>query len=189
MTLTLTEDQRWLLVAVGGWMMADCFIAPERGIDRLMASRYGSSNGRRNDKYPDWLKDGFDCGYGKIVSPMFSSDEPHAVVTKAQLTSFAHSLDAGLVEQLRDARSAMTAETVRWSRTCHCGATGGDAHKSWGPSYEDLWHPSREQDDEHRKLNREQASLVQHLVLQACGFGEPVGQLDLFDALAEQAAS
>lgn len=36
MKAILTENQRWLLAGVGGWMVADCLTDPDAGIPRLM---------------------------------------------------------------------------------------------------------------------------------------------------------
>ncbi|NMO00844.1 hypothetical protein HH308_06405 [Gordonia sp. TBRC 11910] len=182
----LTEKQRWLLAGVGGWMVADCLTDPDAGIPRLMASSFGSSNGRLTDDYPEWLESGVSCGRGRIVSPWFwrdesSSDHPHAMIRKAELRRYALSLTTETRDQLREAHRANTREAVYWSTSCQC-PRGIEWHAAQtSPLYRDMWHPTEQQVTDHYARARQVQDNLQQLVLEACGF-QPVsvGQLSLF---------
>lgn len=182
----LSDDQRWLLAGVGGWMMADCLVAPQRGVRQLMASMCGSSTGRRDDRYPEWLAQGYSCGYGRIVAPMTWSANSHtpplAVVTSRELARFAASVDADAIERLDTVRRALTIETVRWSTSCHCPRGMKWHEQESSPLYRERWHPTAEEDREHSELTRRLSLRLQDLILQACAVVPPEpGQLDLFD--------
>ena len=95
----LTEEQRWLLRAMGGWAIRDCLTYPEYGWSHLMQSMWGGSSRHREGR-PEFLRGGFQCGYGRIVSPGYGRD-PLVMITKAEMMRFAKSLPARLVEDLR----------------------------------------------------------------------------------------
>lgn len=95
----LTEDQRWLLRAMGGWAIRDCLTYPESGWDHLMQSYWGSTS-RYLDGRPEFLRGGFQCGRGRIVAPAFGG-EPTVVITKVVMMRFAKSLPERLVADLR----------------------------------------------------------------------------------------
>lgn len=99
-TAVLTEDQRWLLRAMGGWAIRDCLTNPEYGWSHLMQSMWGGSSRHREGR-PEFLRGGFQCGHGRIVSPGWSREEPQVVITRAAMMRFAKSLPARLVEDLR----------------------------------------------------------------------------------------
>lgn len=175
--MMLTDDQRWLLAGVGGWEMADCFGWPAQGIDRLMTSMYAASLARRDQRYPEWLEGGFRCGYGRIESCR-KVDASNVVVSKRQLASFAATIDDDLVQRLRDTRAAQKKEAVRWCGACFCPDARWHENSS-DPLYGDRWHPTDEQYKQHLRFSTRLAATLQAIVVEACGFQQRTGQLDL----------
>jgi hypothetical protein len=64
---TLTADQPWLLLHMGGWAIIDALLSPA-GTDQLMGRMWGSSGGEPPAGAPERLR-GWDTRGGKIVSP------------------------------------------------------------------------------------------------------------------------
>lgn len=183
---TLTEDQRWLLRAVGGHQMLGCLAGPE-GIDRLMQSMYDST-GVRIDGGPDWLSHGFDCGGGRIVTGTWWTVEkvaPVVTVTQAQLARYARSLPAQLVDEIQRCQAAITANAILRGRFCGCGST------PCGYAYmrDRICPPTERQQADATAEYWRCREWTDELLDKALGFEvdedvQPVGQLELFGALS-----
>lgn len=174
--MMLTDDQRWLLRMVGGWAMRDCLIGPA-GVTHLMQSCYGGTR-LPADGYPLHLK-GFECGRAKIVSRGI----PVVTVTTAQLNTFARSLPADLVAEMRECASASTRNAILRGRFCRCGSTAcGYAYMG-----DRICPPTEQQElDAHAEYWRCH-DWTEDLLDRALGFTtevEPVGQLELFEVSA-----
>ncbi|MGA5542722.1 hypothetical protein ACPCIR_12795 [Mycobacterium sp. NPDC051198] len=145
----LTEDQRWLLRAMGGWAIRDCLLGPD-GVAHLMQSQWGGS-GRRLPGGPEWLAYGFDCGRGKIVTGRFGGGadrDPVVTITAAQLNRYARNLPRAVTDELREVRRAWNAEYIYGCRDwCHCG------HED--ECQDGRHHPTDDEIDNHyRELRR-----------------------------------
>jgi len=177
-TTILTQDQRWLLRAVGGWQMRDCLIGPD-GVDHLMQSMYGSTGVRINGA-PDWLH-GFQCGRGKIQSIGI----PAITVTAAQLNRYASRLDAELKAELIKCRGIARTEDERVRKWCHCGRESECLKANQDdPFWGDRYHPTASEVDDHYEKYWQIRDRTDDLLDLALGFetvDEPLGQLKLFE--------
>ncbi|ETA91883.1 hypothetical protein O982_24830 [Mycobacterium avium 10-5581] len=174
----LSPEQRWLLFAIGGWMMRDCLLGPA-GTDHLMQSCYSSWGFTGPDGGPDWLT-GWNTANGKISAPQKGT--VRVSVTKAQINSYAATLPADIRRELTDCRDAAHAEQQRTASWCHCPWRDIAPNPHSGPCQH--YHPTDAEDDQHRArvhaLNAWQTRLLRRALQLQCA-GE---QLDLFSGLA-----
>lgn len=173
----LTEDQRWLLRAVGGWIMLDALIGPP-GVARLMKSMYGSS-GRPIDGGPAWLARGFQCGGGKVVSG--SGCAPTVKVTTAQIKAYSRQLGAELLAEMKACQAATNANAVMRGRFCHCGSDPC----GYGYYRDRICPPTEQQEADALAESWRCRDWTDDLLDRALGFEraeepEPAGQLELF---------
>lgn len=140
----LTEDQRWLLRGLGGWMMRDCMIGPS-GVAHLMQS-LSSSSTAHVDGGPDWLDSGYQCRGGKVMS----NRQPAVTVDEAQINRYASQLDATLKAELIECQRADRAETDRVRKWCRCGREAECLKANQGdPLYGNRHHPSEAEIQAH----------------------------------------
>lgn len=177
----LTEDQRWLLRAVGGWTMRDCLIGPD-GVAHLMQSMYCGS-GPKFDGAPAWLHRGFECGRGRIVSPWRGEGSARVTVAAAQINRYARSLDADLRAELKECQAADRRNNLLRFRFCHCGRHDGVC----GYAYmgDRICPPTEQQEADAWAESWRCREWTEDLLDRALGFEraeepEPVGQLELF---------
>ena len=113
-TGSLTEDQKSLLLAIGGWQMRDCLLGTH-GVDHFMASCSSAYGHRGPDGGPDWLT-GWNTGGGKITAP--ARGDVRVVVTAAQINAYARTLTEELRAELAACRSAALRESARTAPWC-----------------------------------------------------------------------
>lgn len=177
----LTEDQRWLLRGLGGWMMRDCMIGPS-GVAHLMQS-LSSSSTAHVDGGPDWLDSGYQCRGGKVMS----NRQPAVTVDEAQINRYAAQLDATLKAELIECQRADRAETDRVWRWCRCGREAECLKANRGdPLYGNMHHPSEAEIQAHYEEYWRIRDWTDDLLDLALGFQcgddvEPIGQLSLFE--------
>lgn len=177
----LTEDQRWLLRAVGGWTMRDCLIGP-KGVSHLMQSLYSSSCARFEGG-PDWLSRGFQCRGGKVMS----IQPPVITVAEAEINRYAAQLDATLKAELVECRRADRAENERVRKWCQCGREAECLKANQGdPLYGNRYHPTDAEVLAHYEECWRIRDWTDDLLDLALGFeygdaAEPLGQLSLFE--------
>lgn len=172
--MTLTNDQRWLLRTVG--LSISRALLSDAGLEHYMSSMLGHLGSPR-DGAPDWM-DSFETRAGKITSPS-RGGPPRVVVTAAQIRAFRTTIPAELLTELAAIDKAEMAESRRTALWCHCPGT--KPHKDF--LFREQYHPTDDEDQVHLDIlwalrDRENDCLDAILI------GEPVGQLDLFEAFA-----
>lgn len=173
----LTKEQRQLLAVYPTSMIADTVVDADRG---LSAIRSGCCGGSRLDGPIRH----FHTGNGRIEAGELGG-EPDIVVTFAQLKRWAEAVPEDLRRQIIEVRSMQRSEATRVWKWCHCPKPQEcvTVHRD-DPLYGGRYHPTAEEDAEHRELSWELHARERALVEQALGLGDdPVGQLDLFDEL------
>lgn len=180
--MTLTVDQRWLLLHMGGWEIVGALCSPE-GVTRLMQSCWGSTAGLACNRSgaPAWLK-----GCGWEISSGVITARPHSVVKikAAEINRYAARLPADIKSELIACRDAATANAVLRGRFCHCG----DHTKSYLWQEDAICPPTAKQEND-AQADYWQIKAWQHAVLaKALGLrGEQSAdgeQLDLFGVTA-----
>ena len=174
--MTLTDDQRWLLLTAGP-NITDALVSDD-GRERLRSAVFGGT-GWRVDGAPEWMTS-YWCSGGKLTSPDRGGDI-RVTVTVAQLARFAaDELPAPILAELRDVLHAKRAESERTRKWCRCAhpeecSRSNEGDPLWGGRY----HPTDAEDDEHLAIvhalmDRERAALRAALT------PTPPAQLDLF---------
>lgn len=178
----LTEDQRWLLRAVGGWKMRDCLIGPD-GVADLMKSMYSSTAGKVRGG-PDWVARGFSCGRGKIVAPW---DGAIVTVTAAQINRYAKTIPDDLIDELKACQRASVANARLRGRFCYCTRAFGNRDRCGYAWMRDRICPPTEQQEADASAEYWRVhDWTEDLLDRALGFAvvdeaaELVGQLALF---------
>lgn len=172
---TLSADQRWLLLHMGGWAIIDALLSPA-GTDQLMGRMWGSTGGDAPVGAPEWLQ-GWDTRVGKIVSPW--RGEPRVVITSAQLKRYANSLSPEVRAELEDCRNARLAETQRTCDWCHCPWQHEAPNKHSEPCQR--YHPSDDEDLHNISTIRRIGAWESELLRRALAVD--TGQLPLFETL------
>lgn len=124
----LSEDQRWLLLHMGGWQIVHALCSPD-GVSALMQSRWGSTSGRASDLNgsPKWLEGcGFETSAGVITAR--SRKVPAVKIKAAEINRFAATIPDDVKNELIDCRNASTANAVMRYRFCHCGPNHDTAY-------------------------------------------------------------
>lgn len=119
--MTLTVDQRWLLLHMGGWEIVGALASPD-GVTKLMQSRWGSPGGRAADLNgsPEWLAScGWEISGGAIAAR--ARRLPGLKIKAAEINRYAAHLPADVKAELVACRDAGTANAVLRGRFCHCG--------------------------------------------------------------------
>lgn len=180
--MTLTSDQRWLLLRMGGWPIVWA-LADDHGLENLRKQRSGYY-GTALEGAPEWMHS-YEVQAGKIYSPSHPhTADPKVTLTVSQIGRFAKALPAALRDELRACGAASIGETMRTSEWCHCP----DAEKcmwrnDWsGPRH----HPTDAEDQAHIAEYWRIRDWEDDLLGRALGFAvidepEPIGQLELFE--------
>ncbi len=178
-TRTLTEDQRWLLRMIGGWALREALLS-SGGVMRLMQSMQGGT-GHRLEAGPEWMRGGFQCGRGKVVSPSFGT--PVVTITADQINRYAASLPGDIRAELTACREAERAESRRTWKWCRCGneidcleANDGD------PVYGGRHHPTEAEEEAHYVESRRITDWLNEVLDRALSLADDAPQqLDLFE--------
>lgn len=186
--MTLSLDQRWLLLHIGGWEIVGALASPE-GVTRLMQSCYSSTGGRgRADDLPhapQWVRG---CGWetsGGVIKAR-GQGGPHVTVKAAEINRYAKQLPADIKAEIIACRDAGTANAVLRGRFCLLKRTRPDHdHATYMPWEEDRICPPTVEQENNAKADYWRIHAWQHLVL-----GKALGldgrshiagdQLDLF---------
>ena len=183
--IAMTEDQRWLLLNMGGWQIVCALCSPE-GTKSLMNSRWGSTRGGYlPTQAPEWLKG---CRWeteSATISPRWLSgkpaDAPTFTIKPAAINRYAAELPDDIKAELLACRNAGIANAVMQYRFCRCGS------KKCGYGYikDRICPPTAEQEqaatDEYWRVVEWQDRLLPV----ALGLGvHAAGQLQLFEATA-----
>lgn len=121
--MTLSVDQRWLLLHMGGWEIVHALASPD-GVTHLMQSCWGSSGGRANcddlPGAPRWIKG---CGWETRGGVIYACGQggPHVKIKASELNRFSKELPADIRAELVACRDAGTANAVLRGQFCHCG--------------------------------------------------------------------
>ena len=178
----MTEEQRWLLMHMGGWQIVGALCSPD-GVKALMTSRWGSTGGGRpSDQAPEWL-DG--CGWeteaGKITPKWLRgkpAGAPTFTITAANINRYAAQLPDDIKAELIDCRDQGTANAVLSHRFCRCGSD------PCGYRYlkDRICPPTPEQENQAR-ADYWRIRALEHVVLaKALGLNRPADdQLELFE--------
>ncbi len=172
---TLTEDQRWLLFAIGGWEMRECLLGPH-GVDHFMqscSSAYGHDGPAGG---PAWLT-GWTTSGGKITAP--PRGDVRVVVTKAHINAYAATLAADVLADLSACRSADTQEHTRTAGWCRCPWQHTAPNSHSGPCTR--YHPSDAEEQDHYDRCRRIRTWTEAVLRRALGID--TGQLALFDGI------
>jgi hypothetical protein len=176
----MTDDQRWLLLHMGGWQIVAALCSSE-DVTKLMQSCWGSSAGRSQvsdrPNAPAWLKNcGWDTSGGTITARGVG-----VKVKAAEINRYAKQIPDDIKAELLACRNAGTANAVLKYRFCRCGS------KKCGYGYlkDRICPPTdaqeREADDEYwRIIDWQDRLLPVALGLNA----DAPGQLQLFGASA-----
>ena len=182
---TLSVDQRWLLLQMGGWEITWALSGPD-GVTRLMQSRWGSSGGHSTSTdgvpgAPRWIKAcGWDTSGGAIHSR--AQGGPQVRIKAAEINRYAAQLPDDVKAELSACRNASTANAVVRYRHCHCG--DGKRHAKLEPDR--ICPPSAAQEqaaaDEYWRIRDWEKSLLRR-ALGFDGQSHCAGdQLELFGA-------
>ncbi|KWX66830.1 hypothetical protein [Mycobacterium sp. NAZ190054] len=180
--MTLTHDQRWLLMTMGGWQIVDALIGPG-GVNHLMQSQWGGSRLQPIPGAPGWMTS-FQTRGSKIVSPSFA-DEPRVTVTAAQINAYARALPSGVRGELEELALQRQQHAWQGRDWCLCGRAEECRRRNQGdPVYGDRHHPT-EAEENQRHADWLRMRITERVLLaKALGLNareEPV-QLDLFEA-------
>lgn len=186
--ISLTLEQRQLLGVYPSALISDTVVDPERGITNI---RNGCCGGTRHGG-PEWLER-FDTHHGRIEGGQFG-EEPSVTVTFTQLRNWARGVPADLRERIRTVREAEQAEAHRVWKWCQCHH--GDPERAaacvkanegdplWGGRH----HPSDAEYEAHLVIVFDLRDQERELLDEVLGLGdEPVGQMDLFDLIGDNA--
>jgi hypothetical protein len=116
--VTLSVDQRWLLLHMGTWQIVHALCSPE-GVSALMQSHWGSTTGRCADlpDAPEWLhRCGFETYGGTITAR--TQDCPPVRIKAAEINRYAAQLPADIKAGLIACRDAGAANAVLGYRLC-----------------------------------------------------------------------
>ena len=117
--MTLTQDQRWLLLHMGTSMIVSALCSPE-GVSHLMQSSWGSTSGRCDlPQAPTWLdRSGWEISGGVIRA--HTQGGPHVTIKATEINAFAKVLPGDVKAELVACRDAMHANAVLGYRLCRC---------------------------------------------------------------------
>ena len=178
--MTLTADQRWLLMTIGGWQIIDALAAPA-GVQNLMRSNLGGTRHQPISGAPDWMTT-YEVTGNKIISPRH---DPRVTVTASQINSHAQSLPADLRQQLIDLRDRTARHVIRGYNWCHCGDPEACPFKAADGKIRH--HPSADETESHkdewRQIRELEAELLRRALLDDGGDGDD-DQLELFEVTA-----
>ncbi len=111
--MTLSEDQRYLLLGIGGWPIVGALGDPEYGIPHLFDS-WASATFLRAEALlgrPTWKGYGYQTKSGKVAIWTFHDAAPIDVsVSKAQLAKYASTIPKSVVVQLQAVSRALVDE-------------------------------------------------------------------------------
>lgn len=178
----LTEDQRWLLLHMGGHAIVRALCDPE-GVTHLMQSCWGSS-GHDSDipGAPAWLY-GWDTQSGVIRSNHQGGQRVQ--VKAAEISRYAKQIPAPIMAEMLECRSASTTHAIKNSRWCHCGNEADCLRRNEGdPYYGGRHHPTEAEDQAHLDEYWQIRDREDDVLTRALGFeyiDERVGQLELFE--------
>lgn len=136
---TLTENQRWLLLLMGGWAIIDALCSPA-GTKHLMQSSWGGANHTPPEGAPAWLRS-FDTRGNKIVAPC------GVTVTAAQINRYAAALDESIRAELAACQAARQTNTMQGYEWCHCPNEHTAPNAFTGPCTR--YHPTGEDEAAH----------------------------------------
>lgn len=176
--MTLSTNQRWLLLHMGGWQIASALSSPD-GVSYLMGTMWGSTGGRSHASdlpdAPAWLG-GWDTRSNTITAR--HQGGPQVTVTAKEINEFAKQLDPVIKAEMVQCRNASSANAILTGRFCHCGSD------PCGYAYmRDRICPPTEQQEadaraEYWRVRDWQDDLLARVLLS----GAPGDQLDLFGA-------
>lgn len=180
----LSQDQRWLLLHMGGWQIVDALCSPE-GVSALMRSRWGATSGRASDLNgsPQWLEG---CGFETSSSVITARSRklPAVKIKAAEINRFAATIPADIKDELIECRKASTDNAVLRHRFCHCGRD----HETSYPWDKDRICPPTLKQENDASAEYWRIRAWEHVVLaKALGLNrqaqscESAGQLELFD--------
>jgi hypothetical protein len=181
----MTEEQRWLLLHMGGWQIVSALCSTE-GTKALMNSRWGSTGGAHIPAdAPEWLHG---CGWeteASTISPRWLGGRPAQAPTftikPAAINRFSESLPDDVKAELLACRNAGTANAVLRYRFCRCGT------KKCGYGYvkDRICPPTAEQEQAADQEYWRVVEWQDRLLPVALGLGvAAIGQLELFEATA-----
>lgn len=172
----LTEDERWLLLAMGGWMILDALLS-KQGAEYLAQSHWGGTL-RDVEGGPDWLRGGFSTNGGKVHCPAFGT--PILTIKVTRITAYGLTLPADLRAEMEQCRKDSQALNLKQYSWCHCPWKHEAASKYSEPCKR--YHPTDAEDDAARAEHWRIFDLEKVLLRRAFQMQEePVGQLALFD--------
>ena len=180
----MTEEQRWLLLHMGGWQIVAALCSPE-GTKSLMNSRWGSTGGNIPPQAPEWLKG---CGWeteSSTISPRWLGGKPAGApsftIKPAAINRYASELPEDIKAELLACRNAGQANAVLKYRFCRCGSE----KCGYGYLKDRICPPTeaqeREADDEYWRIIDWQDRLLPVALSLAVGSS---GQLELFESIA-----
>lgn len=178
--MTLSADQRWLLLHMGSWQIVHALCSPD-GVTKLMQSCWGSSGGRCVDlpKAPEWLQQcGWDTSGGTITAR--AQGGPQVKIKAAEINRYAAQLPADIKAELIACRNAGTANAVLGYRLCR------NKHEHKHLPYEDKICPATVEQENMQRAEYWRIVAWQHVVLAKAlglnGRSQVAGdQLDLFE--------
>lgn len=172
----LTEDERWLLFAMGGWMILDALLS-KAGADYLAQSHWGGTL-RDVEGGPEWLRGGFSTNGGNISCPAFGT--PILTIKVTRITAYGLTLPADLRAEMEQCRKDSQALNLKQYGWCHCPwkREARNEHSEHCKRY----HPTDAEDDAARAEHWRIWGLEKVLIRRAFQIqAESVGQLALFD--------
>lgn len=177
--MTLTLEQRWLLMTVGGWQIVDALISPG-GVQNLMRSSLGGTRLKARPGAPEWMTS-FEVRVNRIVSPW--RDGPRVTVTAAQINAYARALPADIKAELEEHALARGQHASRGRDWCLCGRPDECLRRHAGdPLYGDRHHPSRREWNDHTSEFRQLDARERELLGKALRLNDiESGQLGLFE--------
>jgi len=187
----MTEEQRWLLLHMGGWQIVSALCSPE-GTRALMNSRWGSTGGGHiPEGAPEWIQG---CGWeteAATITPKWlgyadrhggrPAQAPKFTIKPAAINRYAESLPDDVKAELLACRNAGTANAVFRYRFCRCGT------KKCGYGYlkDRICPPTAEQEQAADQEYWRVVEWQDRLLPVALGLGvAATGQLELFEATA-----
>lgn len=156
---TLTENQRWLLLLMGGWAIIDALLSPA-GTKHLMQSGWGGANHTPPEGAPRWLRS-FDTRGSKIVAPC------GVTVTAAQINRYAAALDDAIRAELAACQAARQTNTMQGYEWCHCPYQHTAPNAFTGPCTR--YHPTEEDEAAHLAEYRRIGEWEKDLLRRALG--------------------
>jgi hypothetical protein len=142
---TLTSDQRWLLLHMGGWQIEWALLSPA-GTDHLMTSMWGQCGGRAPEGGPEWLTS-FETRGGKVTAPYGTGEPPKVTVTAAQINRYGAALPPEIRVELEASRKASRAHAAKAEGWCHCPWKDRAPNAHSGPCTR--YHPTEAEYEAH----------------------------------------